>query len=844
MVGGEAIPKAEAQAPSKAQGGNALPPAPKGVVVGQPLPVAGEVAFAPVSESAPFDAFAVAPEQSIWDGKSNGKPGYVKFAAFESSSEIVLGEAGTPAKGLTTNEFLGKRMAAFERAEAKAFELLFNENLGGSKGAKFTGAELANAYEATGEQFAKMRAVSVSNGIPVEHLPKIIELGLMEGFSADRIPFEFERAMKPETRLEVAREVERLVTDEKAVELLTEMEKAKGAEARESFKSRAKGAAVSVGVGGGVWYASLKLADAIGIGNPTLHFGFVIYTMESSMGGAQAARQIAAARMGGATMGEAWAASSAARLFAGETMGARLLTFARHGIAGPPKNAMLHIGTGLLWSRAGFVISDALGADPEVVMAISAGSFFVPNEVVRIAGGSAEMAVGLRFAGDFAVAAMVAELLVEGGGMLFDSEYDYRVSLETRAAARYREHVEKRQFEALDKLPAPLRYMGIAACATEKTVEDFVGVFLSNTVRRAQALGYHFMMGNDLDDTLGGDEFWTKDAEKSSEVRRQLPLNIRKLLSHGINGESDQLEFYTEVSLDWMDERLEIEDNTAAEAFDKELAEYRQTPNYKSTPKERRYAAQMNYLLSALGSEEALLDGVYFKKAMEIQRSFISLRIMDMWEGDPIREVIDEDGGVVEGMEDAFLLEYVRRAFDGLKSDATADDVRERVLADRKASLVKRIISAEANDDDIDGEKSTELAKEAGLADSDGNLVFGEAYRLAVGDVVRGVLLEVNSGQNGAMKKLYESHLAKVIHEKTMLLGGSVELSSEKKMRFEELEEMESFMKAEIERASDEMEEKLTLLKMQASMPRPGNMSKKAYFSMKEGTWVEPKSKR
>lgn len=881
MVGGEAVPKTGADAVKHAQCDGAASAG------------AGEAQSAPMTESAPVDAFNVAPEQSVWEAKSKGEPGYVKYSDMKSGIEVPLNDIGA-SELLTSQEFLDSKTTMLDAAERKAFELLFKENANATEGKKLSAFELDKAYESTLEQFSRMRATSIANGVPLENLPKIVEAGLAEGFDAYRIPREFERVMEPKFQLKVAMEVEQKLTKEKAVEVMAELDRAKAAEVakpKDLINARSKGVMVSAGIGGGVWWASLKVADSIGIENPTLHFGFVVYTMDSSMAAGQAARGVVAARMGGSTWGAAFKASSVPELFAGRTIAARLLTFTRKGILAPPKNAMLHIGPGLLWCQMGGAITRAVGTigdyDPEAVgeasLYISTGGFFLPGMIVEAAGGSATPAVmGVGLAADIAVAAMVAEVLVEGGQELFDSEYDYRLSLEARAEERYLEYTQEKQFEALDMLPEHMYNKGFVAFASMRTLEDFVGVFAPNMMRRLRASSYHFVKGNGLSDTIGGDEFWVKDWENSKEVRKELPGKLRKSLGGGINGQADSPEFYNEVSFEWMDEKLKVEDNVAAKYFDEDIEKYRETPNYKAVPKEKRLQAEMNYIIGALGSEEELQEAVTFKQAMHIQQNLISLRVMNLIEGDPIREIMGEEGDIAEGKEDAFLMEYVASAYDDLGPDATADDVRERVLEDRKVNLVRRILTAEAEYDSVP-EDLMDLADGVGLVGADGNLQDGEIYRSAV----EGLAHDAVFTQDEEFKDTLEYHSAKTIEE-GMRLSGKADLSHEEAERLEKLGEMDSFMRARVEEEKEEkdkvvrmaaanilvqnfvdardktieksnelkgnldkleldaeerkeIDERYSMLLQHASMPKPPSVPEDYVFSAKVGTWVAPK---
>jgi len=788
MVGGEAVPKTGAEIGAKVEF--------DAKAVSQPECTAGEAVSETVTGLTPADAYDHAREQPVWKHEPKGKPGYTKFSGMTSEIDVSQSDVGAP-ELLTAEEFLKERTSAFTPAEKEAFGLLFKENSKAADGKKLTVLELENTFDNTMGQFARIRATSNANKVPLENLPNIVESGLAEGFAAHQLPAKFAEVMKPEVQQKVARSV---------------------------ANSRAKGVMVNAGIGGGVWWASMELADAIGIENRTLHFGFVIYTMDTSMAAGQATRGIVAARMGGASWGAALGASPIPELFAGETVAARLLSFTRKGIAGPPVRAMLHIGPGLLYAQLGgagvraYGVCQGMSTEEiyeelgDASMIISTGSFFLPGIIADAAGGSAAPAtLGVGLAADIAVAAMVAELLVEGGQEMYDSEYDYRVSLETRMEERYLELTMEKQFELLDGLPEWLQSRLFNLFVAERTLEDFVGVFAPSIVRRGRALSYHLAKGNGLFDPLGGYEFWPKDYEDSKKMLKELPDILRKTLGSGIDGQSDTPEFYNEVSFGWMDSKLEADGNVAAKVFDEEIEKYRKTPNYKAVPKEKRLEAELNYMLTALGDEETLQEAVSFKQAFKAQRSLISLHAMDLIDGEPIREIMNRDGAIMEGKEDEFLMQYVAPAYDDLGPDATADDVRERILEDRKVVLVRRILTAEADYDEVPDDLM-ELAGEAGLVGADGNLLDGEVYRTALEELTH----EMVFMQDGDLKEVFEYHSAKVFEEIVELSGRS-DLSNGEAVRLKALAETDSFMRAKVE---EENEANLKAVKMAAAKIR------------------------
>ncbi len=835
MVGGEAVPKTGAEVGAKVEfDAKAVP---------QPGCTAGDAPSASVTDSKPVDVFDYALKQSVLETEPATKPGYNKFASMTSEIEISLNIVE-----LDPKEFLEGKKNSFEGAAKEAFELLFEQNAKVAAGEKASAIKLENAYEAAMKQFREIDVTADLYGKPVESLPNAVRACIASKLSPKDIPDGYRFVMSADGQLAVAEDVAGKLTPEKVAEI--ELKIAKGEipameAAKEPLRARLKGAAVEVGAGGAAFAGSLAMAHAIGFENPLSHLGFIIYSMEAEVLGGNLVKNVVAAKMSGATMGEAWAASSASKLFGGGSIGARFSTFVRRGIVDPPKN-MLHIGPGLLWSHFGAqavmaygaIEAEITGRDPEEVkeelgdvsMYASLGSFFVPTVLARILGGGSAAGVGLTAAGEATLAALLIELGISGIGNLVSDDFEYAMYHVKRLAKLDREETEDALFEKLSHTSGAAHGAMWGGMFVAKTVEDFVNVFLPTVMDVGRAANYrmrHF--GNPFSDNNGEEEFFVEDYKEAKKSREGLPHRFRAVLSGGVDGEYDNPEFYDEVNLDWMGKTLLLEDNTIAKLYDEKLQEYLKSPEYRRLKGGERAEALEEFKQGVVASPWLLKKTESFISARDAQKQLIGLHVIDQVEGDPIRELVNRDGTIVEGKEDEFMMEYVAPAFDDLGADATADDVRARILENRKAALVRRVLAAEATLDGLKEQKPadraeevdlvtktlmaeeevaklTELAHEVGLADGEGRLIDTPAYR----EAITAMLHEKVFANDEESDEILTSHL-KSNFDETMELAEKPELSADEAERLEFLKGTEVWFHGQNAKERAARDEKLRM---------------------------------
>ena len=515
----------------------------------------------------------------------------------------------------------------------------------------------------------------------------------------------------------------------------------------DNFKNRVRvgGPGLAMGILG--LLGAEQMADAMGITDPAERFPFIVYSMHGGMHTGKAAGEIMANRVAGrpydfvnmrtvgtgseaaieltyearTTMSRAlWA--SLTRNFIGETAMATAMKTGS-GVLRLPVQAAYHMGPGLATSRmVDATFGELLEPGSTGRHALGFGAFFIPD-AYRLAFGARGMALarklGLGLVGRAFAAGFVLDLMMLGTQRVaLGSGAEYRRSVEARIGDSYFDDRTYEMFDSIDKMHWSYSWAayagGFLTTGLSETL-NFVAPVSSNWARTMDAEGDH------------GEKYeWAvlnEDLAESYNVREDLPEQIVATLVSGVGTERDLASFYTGVSFSMLGSEIEPEGRVEDLADDlDDLFEEEGFAGMGPEEQGRAIEGIMGKYSSEVRDRAMSVIG-----ARNLQRSLAALHFIHIHANSDIREMVGDDGAILEGKGDEFL----NLAFPGTLAAVAKGEILEM----RRASLVARVLDAEGGE----GARLTKLAQDVGLASDDGRLLRNRSYYAALVPWVKSV---------------------------------------------------------------------------------------------------------
>lgn len=625
--------------------------------------------------------------------------------------------------------------------------------------------------------------------LTVEIDPILYDMAKELGIEAKKIPELVAKSMESETKEKFSRMIEEGLTVENIDKWLEgdrgqEWLAKNGTKMKSMLVERVKQGAPGIVMGFLGYLGADELADVVGISaihNPFEHFMFIVGSMHGMMAAGNLAAPHAAKGLqslgerffkqevmaGGKTIatsvkmatpfGKALftgiarniAGMSAGEIAKATAVGAGKATW---GLVKMPIAAAYGMGAGVLATKIvmGTIgsIEDKLGTkmDADWKGTISLLSFFAPEVLGMITGKTgSRLASALRL-GRFAKLAAYGIIADLGMTLMtnigWGDEKAWRGSIDARLADRYFNQIEGYETaSAIDDMHPSYRWAATAGLGMLHLARNVAEFFFPENMALARASyavenGYGHMY----------DAIVEEDYESSKATQEALPLAALKVLANGMDGLRDKAEFYKDLSLDFLEEEIELDGY--AEEFAEDMAALQSKENYAAWSPEKR-AAEEQKLFDEVPEDQRTVVGIDYA-AYTLQQMVKSLDFIHLDINAPYREAVDEDGAIEDGKGDAFLT----TVFEG----APADELKLAILVQRQESLIIRTITEK------DEGKRTELAalaKDVGLMDESGGWAFTEAYMGAAEKLKELAKSEESGDVTGAVK----AHVAALKNE-------------------------------------------------------------------------------
>ncbi len=211
------------------------------------------------------------------------------------------------------------------------------------------------------------------------------------------------------------------------------------------------------------------------------------------------------------------------------------------------------------------------------------------------------------------------------------------------------------------------------------------------------------------------------DIQKGNEDKGMQPLSVRiaLLLAAGVGDEWKEPEFYKEINLDAFKDDIEL--SSFAEELNEELTELRSSEEFIAKKDDIPGRVAMIEEVYKRHPADDVRKAMSEIEARKLQIDIKTLGFIYIDENKKYHDIVDSDGFIRDGKEDAFIsLMADKKAGPG--TDAAA--LRKLILDGRKIALIAKILKAPKEE----REELMKIASEAGLADENGNIIENELY--------------------------------------------------------------------------------------------------------------------